>query len=217
MSIAPAVPDRKSYDLYFAVGEKRLIWRYSDHGVTLSDDAIAWIAGGLQSHAPFSDIVGVHLQLGYIEDSAIGTCRLSFADGSGLVIVSSNKRGFEDAALDRIYVEFVQDLHARIAAQRDARACFTAGFGAGRYLFGKIVIVVAGLFFIVTPVAALLFTGDWKLALLTYSGAVLVWPVYKVMQANAPRSYDPRQVPPELMPVRLNLPPKVDLALLDTD
>jgi hypothetical protein len=46
---------------------------------------------------------------------------------------------------------------------------------------------------------------------------VLVWPVYKVMQANAPRSYGPRQVPPELMPVRLNLPPKVDLGLLDTD
>src|ERR1700751_2920717 len=133
MSIAPAVPDRKTYDLYFAVGEKRLIWRYADHGVTLSDDAVAWIAGGRQSHAPFCDIVGVHLQLGYIEDSAIGSCRLSFADGSGLVIVSSNKRGFEDAALDQLYVEFVHDLHVRLSAQRDARASFTAGFGEGRY------------------------------------------------------------------------------------
>ena len=216
MSVSPVVSDRKSYDLYFAVGEKRLISRYADHGVTLSDDAIAWIAGGRQSHAPFSDIVGVHLQLGYIEDSAIGTCRLSFADGSGMVIVSSNKRGFEDAALDQLYVEFVHDLHARLAAQRVVHPSFTAGFGEGRYLFGKVVIVVAGLFFIVTPVVALLFTGDWKLAFLTCSGAALVWPVYKAMQANVPRSYDPRQIPPELMPVRLNLPPKIDPALFDS-
>jgi hypothetical protein len=211
------VSDGKSYDLYLRAGERRLVWSHADHGIMLGDDAIAWEADGRPSQVPLRDIVGVHLQLSYIEDSAIGSCRLSFADGSGLSIVSSNKRGFEDATLDQLYVEFVHDLHARLAAQRDAPTSFTAGFGEGRYLFGKVVIVVAGLFFIVTPVVALLFTGDWKLALLTYSGAVLVWPVYKVMQANAPRTYDARQVPPELMPVRLNLPPKVDPVLLDSD
>ena len=216
MSVSPLVSDGKSYDLYLRAGERRLVWSHADHGVTLGDGAIAWVADGRPSQVPLRDIVGVHLQLSYIEDSAIGSCRLSFADGSGLVVVSSNKRGFEDAALDQLYVEFVQDLHARLAAQRDARVSFTAGFSDRRYLFGKIVIVVAGLFFIVTPVVALLFTGDWKLAFLTCSGAALVWPVYKAMQANVPRSYDPRQIPPELMPVRLNLPPKIDPALFDS-
>ena len=217
MGTSPAAPDRKSYDLYFRAGERRMVWSYAEHGITLSDDAIAWTADGRQSQVPLRDIAGVHLQLSYIEDNAIASCRLNFVDGSGLSIVSSNKRGFEDATLDQLYVEFVHDLHARLAAQRDARTSFTAGFGEGRYLFGKVVIVVAGLFFVVTPVAALLITRDWKLALLTYSGAVLVWPVYKVMQANAPRSYDPRQVPPELMPVRLDLPPKIDPGFIAND
>jgi hypothetical protein len=219
MSVSPATPG-KSYDLYLRAGrpgERRMVWIHADHGVTLSDDAIAWVADGRQSQSPLRDIVGVHLQLSYVGDDAIGSCRLSFVDGSGLSIVSSNKRGFEDAVLDRLYVEFVHDLHMRLAAHRDARASFTAGFGEGRYLFGKVVIVIAGLFFIITPVVLLLITQEWKLALLTYSGAVLVWPVYKAMQANAPRSYDPRHVPPELMPVRLNLPPKIDPVLLDSD
>jgi hypothetical protein len=33
-----------------------------------------------------------------------------------------------------------------------------------------------------------------------YTGILLLWPVYRVMRANAPRRYDPRQVPPELLP-----------------
>ena len=216
MSVSPVVSDGKSYDLYIRAGERRVTWSYADHGVTLSDDALAWVADGQPSQVSLRDIARVHLQVNYLEDSAIASCRLTFANRSGLSIVSSNKRGFQDDTQDPIYVEFVHDLHARLAAQRDVHPSFTAGFGEGRYLFGKVVIVVAGLFFIVTPVVALLFTGDWKLAFLTCSGAALVWPVYKVMQANAPRSYDPRQVPPELMPVRLNLPPKIDPALFDS-
>ena len=216
MSAALVASDAKSYDLYIKAGERRVTWSYADHGVTLSDDAIAWVADGQTSQVPLHDIARVHLQVSYLEDSAIASCRLTFANGSGLSIVSSNKRGFQDATQDPIYVEFVHDLHARLAARRDANISFTAGFGEGRYLFGKVVIVVAGLFFIVTPVVALLFTGDWKLALLTYSGAVLVWPLYKAMQVNAPRSYDPQHVPPDLMPASLNLPPKLDPVLFDS-
>jgi hypothetical protein len=215
MSTSPGASDRKSYDLYIRPGERRLVWSYADQGVTLSDDAIAWVADGRSFQAPLRDIVEVHLQLGYVESNAVGSCRLRFADGSGLSIVSSNKRGLEDAALDQLYVAFVHDLHERLAAQRDAHPAFTAGFGEGRYVCGKILGVVAVLFFIVMPIVLLLVTGEWKLALMTYTGAILVWPLYKVMQANAPRAYDPHHVPPELMPVPLNLPPKVNPALLD--
>lgn len=196
MDTSAPVPDRKSYDLYLRPGERRLVWNYPDHGVTLTDDAIAWVADGQQSQASLRDIVEVHLQVGYVEGNAIASCRLRFANGSSLVITSSNSRGFQDAALDRLYVEFLHDLHARLAARRDAGTTFTAGFGEGRHQFGMVLLMVAGLFFIVLPVGLLLITGEWKLALAGYTGLVLVWPLYKSVQANAPRAYDPRHVPP---------------------
>jgi hypothetical protein len=216
MDMSVSAPDRKSYDLYLRLGERRVVWSFSDHGVTLTDDAVAWLIGGHVLQARLRDIVEVHLQLGYVEASAVASCRLRFADGSSLVITSSNSRGFQDAALDRVYVEFIHDLHARLAARGDGHIAFTSGFSEGRLQFGIVLLMIAGLFFIALPVGLLLLTGEWKLALATYTGLVLLWPLYKAIQVNAPRSYDPRHVPEELMPVRLNLPPKVDPILLDS-
>ena len=216
MSASPGASDRKHYDLYIRPGERRLVWSFSDQGVTLGDDTISWVADGWSTQAALRDIVDVHLQLGYVENNAVGSCRLRFANGSALSVVSSNKRGFEDSIQDQLNVAFVHDLHARLAAQRDAHPSFTAGFSETRYKFGFVIATIAVLFFIVTPIVLLLVTREWKAALITYTGVVLLWPVYKAMQANAPRTYDPRYVPPELMPVPLNLPPKVDPVLLDS-
>lgn len=33
-----------------------------------------------------------------------------------------------------------------------------------------------------------------------YLGVGLVWPVYRLMMANAPRRYDPRDIPAEMIP-----------------
>lgn len=71
---------------------------------------------------------------------------------------------------------------------------------AARYRFGKVVIIVAGLFFLVTPTVLLLITGAWQMIWALFLGVSLLWPVYRVVRADAPRTYDPRQMPPELMP-----------------
>jgi hypothetical protein len=192
--------DGKSYDLFINPGERRLVWSYSDHGVKLTDDAIAWSVDGQESQASFRDILEVHLQLGYIKGKAVATCRLRFADETSIVVVSGDSFGFPDAELDRLYVEFIHDLHARLAALPDARTAFTSGFSEARRQFGEVAVVIAGLFFVVMPAAALLLSWEWKTVILTYSGVLLVWPVYKMIQINAPRTYDPRHVPQELMP-----------------
>jgi hypothetical protein len=116
------------------------------------------------------------------------------------VIASNNGYGLQDDAHDRHYCAFVQDLHARLAARKDTPIAFTAGFSAARYRFGKVVIVVAALFFLVTPAVLLLVTGVWQMVWPLFLGVSLLWPLYRVMQADAPRIYDLRQVPPELMP-----------------
>jgi hypothetical protein len=200
MSTPPAVPAGKSFDLYLGFGGKRLVWTNPDHGVTLSDDGIAWFAAGRDWHARLRDIDEVHLQTGNVGENTLATCRLRFSDGTTLTILSSTASGLQDAKQDELYAAFVHDLHGRLAALTDACVAFTAGFSDTRYRFGKVVIVVATLFFLVTPTVLLLMTGEWKMGWALYAGVALVWPVYRLMRANAPRGYDPRQVPREMLP-----------------
>jgi hypothetical protein len=195
-----SVADRKNYDLYFRSGAAKFSWRNSAPGVSLSDDAIGWTADGREQQARLSDIAEVHLQTGSVGRNLIASCRLRFRDGSTLLIASNNGYGLQDDVHDKAYRAFVHDLHARLAARKDTQIAFTSGFSAARYRFGKVVIVVAGLFFLVTPVVLLLITGEWQVIWALFLGVSLVWPLYRVMRADAPRVYDPRQVPPELMP-----------------
>jgi hypothetical protein len=200
MQMPSSAAGRKNYDLYFRFGAAKFSWRNAEPGVSLSDDAIAWTADGGQQQAGLSDITGVHLQTGSIGQNTIASCRLRFRDGSTLLVASNNGYGLQDDAHDKAYCVFVQDLHARLAARKAAPIAFTAGFSAARYRFGKVTIVVAGLFFLVTPVVLFLITGSWQMIWALFLGVSLLWPLYRVMRADAPRIYDPRQVPPELMP-----------------
>jgi hypothetical protein len=200
MPTPSSAAERKNYNLYVRGREAKFSWRNPEPGVSLSDDGIAWTADGRQQQARLSDIAEVHLQTGSIGQNIIASCRLRFRDGSTLLVASNNGYGLQDDAHDKAYCAFVQDLHARLAARKETQIAFTAGFSDARYRFGKIVIVVAALFFLVTPAVLLLIMPSWQMIWMLGGGAVLLWPLYRVMRADAPRIYDPQQVPPELMP-----------------
>lgn len=195
---SPVAAARRTYDLFHR-GD-RFSWRIAAHGVTLTGDSIAWIADGQEHVARLNDIAAVHLQTGNIGQNTIASCRLGFRDGSALLIASHNSNGLQDDLHDKLYADFVNDLHARLAVLKDTEIAFTAGFSDTRYRFGQAVIVIAVLFFLVTPTVLLLMTGSWSMVWTLYLGVGLVWPLYRVMMANAPRSYDPRDVPQELVP-----------------
>ena len=200
MPAPSASPHQTSYDLYLGSGQLRFVLRNPNHGVTLTGHDIAWVADDERCRLAFRDIAEVHLQTGNVGRSTIATCRLTCADGSTVVIMSSNSSGLQDDALDKLYVQFVYDLHARLAALKGAHIAFTAGFSEARYRFGKVICVVAGLFFIVMPTVLLLMTGAWSMVWALYLGVLLVWPLYRLMQANAPRAYEPGAIPPEVLP-----------------
>jgi hypothetical protein len=193
---------RKSYDLYLGSGERRFVWTNPNHGVTLTQDDIVWTTDGRECQAQLRDVAEVHLQTGSVGQSVIASCRLTFSDEATVSVLSSNANGLQDTALDQLYVAFVYDLHTRLAALKDAQIVFTAGFSEARYRFGKVLSVVAGLFFLVMPTVLLLMSRELKMAWVLYTGVLLVWPLDRVMQANAPRSYDPQRVPPEVLPAQ---------------
>jgi hypothetical protein len=189
----------KIYDLRLRSGSR---WLSSDHGVTLTDDTIAWFEGEDRREERLSDIAEIHLQTGSTGGSTIASCRMNFRDGKTLLIASNNSLGRQDKAHDEIYTAFALDLHARLAVLKDAQITFTSGFSKARYRFGQVVTVVAGLFLVVTPIVLLFVTSSWSMVWTLFAGVGLVWPLYRAMMANTPRSYDPRAVPTGMMPAR---------------
>jgi len=56
-----------------------------------------------------------------------------------------------------------------------------------------------GLIAVAGPIGLWLVTGNVQALLLLIGGVALCWPLYKMMQNNAPRRYDPKQLPAELL------------------
>ena len=54
-------------------------------------------------------------------------------------------------------------------------------------------------FFIGTPFVLLFIVRDWRVLGSLFAGAAFVWPIWRILENNRPRSYDPRHPPTELM------------------
>ncbi len=75
----------------------------------------------------------------------------------------------------------------------------TAGVPAARYRTMQILLGVMAAIFVVTPFVLLFIVRDWRVLGTLAAGAALVWPFWRINQNNAPRAYDPRNPPDELM------------------
>ena len=89
-------------------GSSRQFWPRRDpcvavpFGVTLGHDTIAWTMDGDAMQTAYGNIVAVHLNSAGQKTTA-DRCTISFADGSGLLIVNADPGGYRDAerALDQ--------------------------------------------------------------------------------------------------------------------
>ena len=59
--------------------------------------------------------------------------------------------------------------------------------------------MIAGLFFVATPLVLAILTGDMKALMLVGAGALFVWPFMRVLSNNTPRNYTPDALPDELI------------------
>ena len=85
----------RTYDLCINVAGRRLYWRNPNHGVTLGNDTIAWTMDGGAMETAYGNIVAVHLNSAGQKITA-DRCTITFADGSGLLIVNTDPGGYRD-------------------------------------------------------------------------------------------------------------------------
>lgn len=201
MSNLPPVKPQ-THDVYFAAaGGFRLYWRNPNHGITIGADGLRFTVDGAPRAVGWSDIAAVHLQIAALgnANTTIDQCKIGFADGSAIVVSNASSSGLPSDAQTRIYRDFVRGLHARLARQPGAAIRFSAGMAPWRYRTLLVTLIVAGLFFIVTPLGLVLFTGDWLGLILAAVGVSLVWPFTLLLLKNAPRDYAPDRLPDELL------------------
>jgi hypothetical protein len=70
---------------------------------------------------------------------------------------------------------------------------------SGRYKGAVVVMVIAGLFFVATPLVLALITGDLQALMLMGAGVFFVWPFMRLVSNNTPRNYTPDALPDELI------------------
>jgi hypothetical protein len=189
----------QTYDVYLTTGARRFYIRNDNHGATLSDDSIGWNFDGRADTAAFADIVSVHLQSGGSWQNVIDQCSIGLADGTTITFSNGNASGLPDDRQAAIYRDFVRDLHRRLAARRDLTIRFTAGYGQGTHQAVTVCAVLLGLICVALPLVLVVVTGQMQALYLLIVGGALCWPLAKMVQNNAPRGYEPTQLPEELL------------------
>jgi len=194
-------PAEAHYDLALRVKGQGLALTIRNRGVTLSDERIDWTFEGRADAARLDAIVEVHLQTGaaWMEDGPAAMCRITFRDGYTLMISDVDKSGVKDAAQAGAYRGFVRDLHARLA-KFNSPARFTAGYGATQFHVIAICAVLLGAMGIGIPVVLFLVRPEFEILFVLFGGLALTIPLFTMLFKNSPRSYEPTQIPTELLP-----------------
>jgi hypothetical protein len=196
--LAPAAQGSRTYDLCINIAGRRLCWRNPNHGVTLGSNTIAWTMDGSAVETAYGNIAAVHLNSAGQKVTA-DRCTITFADGSGLLIVNTDPGGYRDAERGARYREFVHDLHARLASDSYPEIRFTAGVPRWRYL-AMLVSAIAGapVFAAAGLIGYFTFHAANGLFLMLV-GEYLCWTLGRRALANEPRNYTPERLPEELL------------------
>lgn len=200
---APSARADRTYDLHFILDDKRFFWKNPNRGVTITDagrdSCLTWQSDGRETRRLWTDIVAVGMNSGTDGKREVNHCRIRFLDGRALTVSDTGASGTLDQSQTPIYRDFVRALHVRLAKAPEGTIAFYAGVSEGRYLGMQIIMAIAALFFVGTPLVLLMWIQDWKILGVLAAGAAFVWPLYNVLKNNKPRHYDPRRPPPELM------------------
>lgn len=188
------------HDVYFTVSDSsRFVLWLTNHGVTVGDRDISYNVDGAAQTRAFTDIAAIHLSSGTVGEDTIDQCKIEFNSGDTIAISNATSSGPPNKQQTQIYRDFVQDLHRRLAACDHDKIRFVAGMSGTRYKGAFVVLIVAGLFFVVTPLVLAIITGDAHALILMGTGAFLVWPFMRMLSNNTPRNYTPDALPDELL------------------
>jgi hypothetical protein len=220
-TLEPEALESKTYDLSLSSGPKRFVWRIANRGITLGHGTIGWTYDGTAEARRLNDIAAVNLQSVGSWQNAIQQCSIAFNDGTKLVVSDAAAHGLPTKAQSAIYRDFVHGLHAALRAQASDGIRYTAGYGEARYRFVSVFSGLLGLLLVAVPAVLFFFTltctpapiqcddlfctparecpSETSVLVLLGFSAVFLWPLWRMVKANAPRTYSPDALPDDLL------------------
>ena len=192
----------RSYELALRGKGQAFAFTIRNRGITVSDERLDWVIDGRADAARLDSISEVQLRTGGAwteEEGPSAMCNIIFRDGYTLMVSDADKNGFRDEAAAGPYRAFVYHLHDRLV-KLNVAARFTAGYGQTQFGVVAVCAIVLGAIGIGIPIVALLFRPELEILLTLGGGLALTIPLFTMLLKNSPRSYDPRQIPTELLP-----------------
>jgi hypothetical protein len=189
------------YKLFVRKGTPRFYLRNTDEGVYLSPKGIGWFIDGTSYTRDWDEIAAVNLIVAHIpKNGPIGTCKITFTDGSVLSVISASKWGHSDDERNIEYGRFLSDFHRVIPGGARDAIRFETGFGKGRHVGMTVVFVIAAAFFVVLPLGLAIYFRELQALFIAGAGLAFIYPLYRMVKSAGPASYHPNQVPPEFYP-----------------
>jgi tetrahydromethanopterin S-methyltransferase subunit F len=188
------------HDVYFTTaGSRRFALWLSNHGITLDDHGLSYSVDGNAQTIAFTNIAAIRLSTGTAGEDVIDQCKIEPKSGDAITVSNVTSSGLSNKEQRQAYRDFVYDLHGRLAGNGFDKIRFTAGMSSGRYKGAVVTMVIAGLFFVVTPLVLAIVTGDMHALIIMGTGAFFVWPFMRLVSNNTPRNYTPDALPDELI------------------
>jgi hypothetical protein len=190
------------YELMLDSGRRLVVWRFEGNAITLDEAGLSFALRGIDQRRAWTDVRAVQLTLshGGRNSGPVGVCEITFRDGLVLRVRSCDRHGFGDDERAQTYYQFLQALHARLAAAGAKGVHFGGGSTRTRQRVLKGLLVVMALMFIGLPAGAFLWTLDIETLGMTVAGGAFTVPFYMLMRRNEPRSYVPDSLPQDLLP-----------------
>ncbi|WP_426958504.1 hypothetical protein [Muricoccus radiodurans] len=198
--IPPSGKGGTFHDVYFTTSAKRWYLTNDNHGITLDDERLSWTHQGTPDGARLANVAAVRLQSGGEARNPVHMCAITFADGFVLTATDADDRGFRSDEKAAPYRDFVQDLHRRLIAGGRDMIPFSAGLPPTNHTVVTAAAFLLGLLFFVLPIVLLMITGRPEILFTLLAGLTFLWPLLKLAHRNAPRAYDPRDLPSDLLP-----------------
>lgn len=196
-------PVATPYELAFTTDGQRFFWKNPNCGVTIldagRDSALVWETPQGEERRRWTEISAVNMLMASDGKQAVNRCSVMFRDGRSLTVSDAGPNGQLDESRTPVYRAFARALHARLAHAPAGTIRFAAGVSESRYRAMQILLGIMVALFVVTPFVLLFIVRDWRVLGTLAAGAALVWPFWRINQNNAPRAYDPRDPPDELM------------------
>lgn len=190
----------RAYGLALHSSRQGVVFMLRDRGITVADDRLDWEIGGRPDAVLLASIAEVNLRTGGYWMSPIAQCRITFRDGFVLTVSDADPAGARDDAKRQRYRAFVRDLHRRLAALPSLQIRYVTGYTSIQFH----AMALCALFFIGmcigVPITVFFIEPDAELVLLLVFGVSLVWPLLRMLHYNSPGSYEPQQIPTEVLP-----------------